>query len=51
MTFDELVTKIYEILPDAYFTDDETGQVIIHTGMRSTGEGVLELVPVEKCDG
>ncbi len=33
-TFEELVTKVLAILPEARFGDDNDGQIIIYTNMK-----------------
>jgi len=39
MTFDELVSKIIEILPTCEFGEDLDGQMVIYTNLRNTKDG------------
>lgn len=44
MTFDEMVAQVLPILPNAYFDEDELGELIISTGMRLEND---TLIPFE----
>lgn len=45
-TYDELASKILKIIPDAIFDEDETGELIITTGLRVAADDML--VPVNE---
>ena len=49
MTFDELYTKVLEILPNATFGEDNEGQLIIYTDLRESenGSGTLRAFEAE----
>lgn len=41
MNFDELMTAILKILPEASFDEDNDGQIVIYTNMEETIDGTL----------
>lgn len=45
MTYEQLVTAIHAILPDARFDIDENEQIIVCTGLKETGDMHEELAP------
>ena len=53
MTFDELETAIWKILPSAQFEEDNYGQIIIYTDLEEKPSGNLETFspPEDDCDG
>ena len=44
MTFDEMVAQVLPIFPNAIFSEDELGEVVVSTGFRLANN---ELVPME----
>lgn len=49
MTPDEFMTVALELFPEAVITEDEDGQLVIHTGLheRETDEG-MAVVPISE---
>ena len=41
MTFDELMRKVLDFLPDAQFEEDNYGQIIVYTDLEETPNGQL----------
>lgn len=52
MTYDEMLTKIREILPKARFEEDNNGQILIYTDMEvGSSENPDEVVPYDPYGG
>ncbi len=47
MTFDDLLRKILNILPDAQIEEDNDGQMIIYTGKKLENESVVDWEPID----
>jgi hypothetical protein len=41
MKFDDAIKTLLDLFPDMEVLEDEDGQVVIYTGMRSTKDGLL----------
>tara|TARA_R100000315_G_C5104217_1_gene59657 strand:+ start:254 stop:412 length:159 start_codon:yes stop_codon:yes gene_type:complete len=51
MTTNEFMTKILELLPNAWLGEDLDGELIIHTGLMEKEDGeVVELEPDLEVD-
>ena len=44
MTMDELMEYILRELPEALFGEDESGEIVISTGLKDTRSGELESI-------
>lgn len=42
MKFDELMSKILEIMPNATLDEDNHGQIIVYTDLEETPDGHIE---------
>ena len=42
MTYEEMMRVIFEVCPVASFGEDETGQIVIYTGLMDAGDGALK---------
>ena len=39
MTIEDLIAVLMDIIPDAHLGEDETGQIVIYTGLKMPEEG------------
>ena len=46
MTFDQLMSKVLEIMPSAEF-EERDGQIIIYTNFQYNEDGTISLLPLE----
>jgi len=44
LTWDEFMTLVLATFPDSVVSEDEEGQLIVHTGLRQMPDGTIELV-------
>jgi hypothetical protein len=44
MTMDELMEYVLRELPEALFGEDESGEIVISTGLKDTRSGELESI-------